>query len=246
MSIAGAVRSRIRLSALRARKLSRVLGHADYRRALRRGVLAATEHHDSGLSADASTVLDVGASHGQFALYARHRWRNAEIVCFEPIPTVADKLRSVLGHSATVHCTALGSQAGVQPLNLSRSDDSSSLLPIGRQAVEFPRTDRVGSIEVQVATLAEYLGVDSKRPVVLKIDVQGYELEVLRGAGRELEYVDEILCECSFVELYRGQPVASDVIGYLQARGFRLAHIAGITTSGSGAQLQADFLFRRG
>lgn len=236
---------KIRLWLLRMRKLRRLVGHLDYWEAVRQGVLPATEHQDSGLTLNASTVFDVGASRGQFALFARRRWPFATIVCFEPIPEAATKLHEVLGSSVTLHRTALGAKKGTALLNLSKSDDSSSILPIGRQASEFPGTGAVGSIAVDVGTLSDYVYAESVRPVVLKIDVQGYELEVLRGAGEALQHVDEVLCECSFVQLYDGQPVAADITCYLRDHGFRLAHIAAITTSDFGEQLQADFLFRR-
>lgn len=80
-----------RLLLLRLRKLRRLASHADYCAALSHGVLPATEHQDSGLTREASTVLDVGASRGQFALFARRRWPRARIVCFEPIPEAATK-----------------------------------------------------------------------------------------------------------------------------------------------------------
>jgi FkbM family methyltransferase len=235
----------IRLWLLRARKLSRLFGHGDYWSAFIRGVLPATEHQDSGLRRDASTILDVGASRGQFALFARRRWPKARIVCFEPIPEAAEKLHEVLGNSVTLHRTALGAQEGTRLLNLSQSDDSSSLLTIGRQAREFRGTAGIGTIPVDVRRLSDYLDSGSGRPVVLKIDVQGYELEVLRGANESLQYVDEVLCECSFVELYDGQPLAADVVCYLRRHGFRLVHVGGITTADSGEQLQADLLFRK-
>ena len=74
---------------------------------------------------------------------------------------------------------------------------------------------------------------------------KGFELEVLKGASNSLEYVDEILCECSFVELYSGQPLADEVISFLQQQRFRLEGVSSISLSSQGIQLQADPLFRR-
>lgn len=233
------------LMLVRARKLRRIGLRADYLAALRRGVLAATEHADSGLRLDVGTVIDVGASRGQFALFARRRWPSARIICFEPIPGAADKLQEVLGGAVTLHRTALGSVEGASSLNISGADDSSSLLPIGRQAVEFPGTRAVGTVTVPVGVLANHLHAALPGPVLLKIDVQGFELEVLHGAGDRLALVDEILCECSFVELYDGQPLASDVIRYLREHGFTLTRVSGLAYGESGRQLQADLLFHR-
>lgn len=229
----------------RARKLSRVLRHSGYRRALRRGVLATTDHHDAGLGPWFATVLDVGASRGQFATFARGIWPDARIVCFEPLQEASERIREVVDGPVDVHVSAVGADTGTLTLNVSGRDDSSSLLPIGRQATEFPGTAAAGSREVQVVTLEPFLDGDVARPVLLKIDVQGFELEVLRGAGPGLDHVDEILCECSFVELYTGQALAAEVVAYLHGRGFELVNVAGIAIAAGARQLQADLTFRR-
>ena len=80
---------------------------------------------------------------------------------------------------------------------------------------------------------------------LLKIDVQGLELEVLRGAPRILAQVDEALIEGSFIELYEGQALADDVIALMREAGLRLAGTYGKTTDADGRDVQADFYFRR-
>ena len=111
-----------------------------------------------------------------------------------------------------VHVQAIGAEPAILSFHVSGHDDSSSLLPIERQADEFPGTQATTSREVPVGTLVEHLTADIARPALLKIDVQGYELEVLRGADDGLDRIDEILCECSFVELYSGQALALSLI----------------------------------
>jgi hypothetical protein len=83
------------------------------------------------------------------------------------------------------------------------------------------------------------------RPCLLKIDVQGYELEVLRGGEETLRSVDEVFVECSFVELYTGQALAGELIAYLCSKGFRLTGIFGVKRDLAGRCLQADALFQR-
>ena len=115
---------------------------------------------------------------------------------------------------------------------------------IGRQAEEFAGTGAVGQLEVQVRPLADYLDPAPPGPVLLKIDAQGYELEVLTGAGPALAGIDEVYCECSFLELYEGQPRAGEIISHLHGHGFALAGVFGVAHSLSGEQMQADLLFR--
>jgi len=210
-----------------------------------RGVAAATEHEDADLGADFRTVLDVGASRGQFALFAQQEWPDATIVCFEPLADPAAKLRRLLQGRVSIHQVALGSAPSILEMNVSGRDDSSSLLPLGRQIDEYPATAVTTSSVVSVDILDNYFEPATPTPVLLKIDVQGYELEVLKGAKSSLDLVGEILCECSFVELYSGQPLASDIVVFLKSAGFELAGVSGISRSRSGGQLQADLLFRR-
>jgi len=209
-------------------------------------VAASVEHSRIPLRRDFRTVLDVGASRGQFALFAANRFPGAHIVCFEPLPGPAADLRRVMGDRVEVHETAVGAAAGTAVINVSARDDSSSLLPIGaRQRREFPGTETESQIEVPVTTLDQAIGEAPDRPCLLKIDVQGLELEVLKGAGSTLEQVDEALIECSFVELYEGQAMADEVVVFLFEAGFRLAGVHEVTHSSDGTAIQADFLFRR-
>lgn len=238
--------ARTRLLRTRLRKLARLAREPRYWPALRHGVAASVEHSGVPFRPDVRTVIDVGASRGQFALFARRRFPGARIVCFEPLPAPFDRLTEVLGGQVEAHRLAIGSEPGREEMTVSASDDSSSLLPIGeRQVREFPGTGAAGTQAVEVETLDGALPGEPARPALLKIDVQGLELEVLKGASRTLGSVDECFVECSFVELYEGQAMADEVVGFLEDRGFRLDGVHGVVRSADGEPLQGDFLFRR-
>ena len=130
---------------------------------------------------------------------------------------------------------------------ISRADDSSSLLPMTEaQAQHFPGTETAGRTVVRTAPLDELVAAERRlRPALLKIDVQGAELDVLNGASGVLEAVDSILVECSFVELYRGQALAGEIIDALHRRGFHLTDLCLPVADRSGRVLQADLLFER-
>lgn len=226
--------------------MARIAVEPGYWPALRSGVAASVEHSRIPLRRDFRTVLDVGASRGQFALFAAQRFPDARIVCFEPLPEPAADLRRIMGDRVEVHETAVGATAGTETINISARDDSSSLLPIGsRQQHEFPGTGTERRIEVPVTTLDLMMDGELNGPCLLKIDVQGLELEVLKGATSTLGKVDEALIECSFVELYEGQAMADEVVAHLLEKGLRLAGVHEVTHSADGTAIQADFLFRR-
>ena len=232
----------------RGRKLLRLLAIRPYRRALVHGVGAALEHEHTPLPHNLRTVLDVGANRGQFALIAARRWPEARLVCFEPLPHARAVLERVLRRHRRfdVVDAALSDHKGMAQLHVAGADDSSSLLPITQLQVEtFPGTEEVSTLQVRTLRLDEEVAPGTiDRPALLKIDVQGAELSVLRGAVGLLPDLDAILVESSFAELYAGQALADDVIRFLHASGFALVAIAGPTRDAKGNVLQADLVFR--
>ncbi len=218
-----------------------------YRRGLRHGTAAAIEHDAAALDHDYRTVIDVGANRGQFVLVAARRFPGAALLAFEPLPGAAVALRRLDGRPRVFEM-ALAATTGTADLHVARADDSSSLLPItALQVATFPGTDEVGRVAVTTARLDEVVRADDlERPVLLKIDVQGGEIGVLQGATGMLDAVATVLVECSFEELYEGQPVADDVIRHLHERGFRLHSVGPVTTGPGRRPVQADLVFERG
>ena len=231
----------------RAVKLVAILRYAPYRRALRFGVAASTEHDRTPLPHDYATVIDVGANRGQFALLATRRFPRARIICFEPLAGPRATLERVLTDRKQVRVVpaAVASCASASAMFVSRADDSSSLLaPTELQLTAFPGTDIVEEVNVETQRLDVLLGREEViRPALLKIDVQGAELDVLVGASKLLGDIDTILVECSFFELYKGQPVADEVVRFLHSRTFALTSVTSPYVDRDGQVLQADFVF---
>ena len=196
-----------------------------------------------------NTVIDVGSNRGQFTLVARHSFPKAVIFAFEPLPgpsAIFDQLFSI-DSATTMINSAIGCETAMATMHVSGSDDSSSLLPISSLQEElFPGTGEVGTIDVNIAPLETFLGCDDiVAPAILKIDVQGCELDVLKGCESLLQKFQWVYCECSFVELYTGQKLASDVVGWLAKRGFQVTGMYNPSYDRNGQSVQADFLFRR-
>jgi FkbM family methyltransferase len=191
-------------------------------------------------------VVDVGANRGQFSLDVRRATPDARVLAFEPLRSEAGVYRSIFGSTAhyALHEVALGTEAGSADFHLSAARDSSSLLAIcQRQSELFPGTEEVGTEQVAVQTLDYYVDdIDSRSRSLLKLDVQGGELDVLRGGVKALGRFRWVYLEMSFVELYEGQPLADDVIEFLQAHGFGLAGV-GRPSIREGLPVQVDALF---
>jgi FkbM family methyltransferase len=229
--------------------LLRLLRRRRFRRALVKGVAAGIEHEGVAFQHSFRTVIDVGAHRGQFALFALEQYPEATLHCFEPLPGAYERLRSVLPPNGRVHLhpVAATEAGGRQRLHVSQRDDSSSLRPVTPRCTStFPGTAERYQLTVPTARLDEKLdrsGLD--RPCLLKIDVQGSELSVLRGAEGLLPSVDEVYVECSFAELYEGQPLAGDVIAYLRGNDLAFAGLFGMRRDAAGRCIQADLLFTR-
>jgi hypothetical protein len=142
---------------------------------------------------------------------------------------------------------ALAAAAGTATLHVTEADDSSSLLQgTDLQTQLFPGTQASSRVEVVTRQLDEVVQpADVRRPALLKIDVQGTELDVLTGASRLLAAMDTVLVECSFAEFYVGQSAAGEVVALLHASSFRLTQVVAATVDGAGTVLQADMVFER-
>jgi FkbM family methyltransferase len=233
----------------RAKKiLSALTSPGQARALLRYRVLAGTEHREV-LTSQIRSVVDVGANRGQFALAVRARLPEARIVSFEPLAGPAATFRAIfVGDELTqLHACAVGAQLERCKMYVAARDDSSSLLPVSEaQSANYPGTQTVALTEVEVVPLEHAVAPGSlPRPSMLKIDVQGSEYETLLGCETMLGGFDFVYCECSFVELYRGQRLAGEIVSWLFTRGFDLTGIYHLDRDRQRRPLQADLLFRR-
>ncbi len=216
--------------------------------ALAAGVVPSIEHFPVLRNLVVDGIIDVGANRGQFSLACRLVYQEIPIVAFEPIPREADSFRRIHGNDPKVELvqTALGETEGEAVLHVSRSADSSSLLPIGREQVKlFPDTAQAGTLVVPVQRLDDLARHWAGRNrQLLKLDVQGFELSVLKGAVLTMDSCAHVYVECSEVVLYEGQALRAEVQAFLEGRGFRLTGRFNLSLAG-GRLVQADYLFSR-
>jgi FkbM family methyltransferase len=214
------------------------------------GVAATTEHIPILKSINKiNTIIDIGANKGQFALATRYVFQNANIYCFEPLVKPANKLNKLFESDKKVifFQSAIGPKEETVKMNVSNRDDSSSLLNIGKnQTTIFPGTEEKYKEEIKISPLSYFLSKkDLVKPVFVKIDVQGFELEVLKGSEDLIENFDYIYVECSFIELYEKQALVDEVITFLGNYSFKLKGVYNIFYDKKGVAIQADFLFKR-
>lgn len=213
--------------------------------ALARGVVPAIEHARALADIEPRTIIDVGANKGQFSLFAAARWPEAEIIAFEPLPGPARTYRRTAGrHAHLVEC-ALGAAPATLELHVATREDSSSLLPLGRLQRTLFSMEEAATIPVPVDRLDKALArFEVAGPVLLKIDVQGYEYEVLQGLGDAAARIDWIYAEVSFAELYVGQKLFAEIEKFASGLGFTCAGLFNEARD-DGKPVQADALFVR-
>lgn len=198
-----------------------------------------------------AVVVDVGANVGDFSecVLAFQPW--ARLYLVEPLEETHPELRRKFGEYAGVMLDsfALGSEEGEREFFVSRYDQASSFLEIGTAletgayGLDFTRKE---VRRVRIRRLEDYLRERSlERVDLLKLDVQGFELEVLRGAGDALSRIDWIYAEAQFQELYRGGPLFSEVFAFLFEKGFDLRRMNSFRADTEGRLLECDMVFRR-
>jgi FkbM family methyltransferase len=228
-------------------KLIAIASNPVWRRALRRGAAAAVEHTSLLRGLDIATCVDIGANIGQFSLLIRGLFPTAQIFAFEPLKEPSQKYAHVMrGDERTrLFTMAVAPAREVRHMHVSARPDSSSLLPITDSQIQFaPGTEAVGTEVVTAGPLDSALqATDIVGPALLKLDVQGYELEALKGCRPLLGQFQYVYAELSFQTLYGGQALAHEIIAWLATEKFHLAGIQNPSYDKSGNILQADFLF---
>lgn len=214
---------------------------------LRHRVAATTEHLEAIRFCTPAAVVDVGANKGQFSVAVRGLFPRARIEAFEPLPSAAERFQAVFDGDPLVrlHRFALGAVAGRGAFHVARREDSSSLLKIGEGQHRAYGIAASRQIEVEVKPLDLVVEASAlPAPTLLKIDVQGAEMDVLRGIA-DLGRFDFIYAELSFVELYEDQSLFEDVVAYLNKRGFAVRGIFNQSVTRAYGPTQVDCLFAK-
>lgn len=198
-------------------------------------------------------VLDVGAFQGQFGKMLMHVFNyQGKITSFEPVAEYYARLQQTASSFQdrwnTYNC-ALGDACTKTTIQIAGNAYSSSLLPMlpAHEAVA-PESAYVGSQPITVATLDSIFETCSSpgENLYLKIDVQGFEKQVLIGAQQSLAKIETVQLELSLVPLYEGETLLPEMINYMQGLGYCLVLlIPGFANEATGELLQVDAVFHR-
>ena len=197
-------------------------------------------------------IYDIGANEGQFAKELRYYGYAHKIISFEPLSiehaTLNNNSKSDKNWEVYER-VAIGDENKNIEINISKNSVSSSILNIKNEHIDAaPESKFVSKQKVNQVKLNDVFKKISKNlsNSFLKIDTQGYEFQVLKGADQVLSNFKGVLVEVSLAELYEGQKNWIDIIEYLKSLGFKIWSIdRGFTNKKNGKTLQVDLVFFR-
>jgi FkbM family methyltransferase len=171
-------------------------------------------------------IIDIGAHDGSSFSIPYAKDRNNLVYAIEPIPALANKIRSSGLPNLYVFCTAIGEEEGLATFYLNQDSQTSSLLPNSAEDGWSSYADSlktIETIEVPVLRLDNFMRSHHIVEVdLLKVDAQGYDLQVIKSAGDLIRKVRRIQLEVQVTPLYKGSASKDEILEYLEASGFRL------------------------
>jgi FkbM family methyltransferase len=180
---------------------------------------------------NAKTIFDVGANRGQTAEKLRSTFPDAVIHCFEPDPATFQQLCAEAvkcGWKVSTHNLGFGLENKTGTLFVMQSSEGNSLLEMSPSSPIYNLggwTSPKGTAEVSVRRLDDFCKETGVAAIdILKLDVQGYELRILEGAGAFLRppTIRAILLEVNFVPMYSGQCTFIELYRLLDDCGYHL------------------------
>lgn len=197
------------------------------------------------------SVIDIGANVGQFALNIRALLPDAAIYSFEAIPSVYEDLLQNFSSDEKfkAYNVGLGNEQGKTTFYVNNFSDSSSFLKMtDTHKDNFPITSHgEKTIEIIIDKLDNILSVkDLEQPYLVKLDVQGFEKEVILGGSNIIKNADYVISEVSFVELYEKQILFDTIYKMMKEFGFEyVGNFDQLASYVNGEIMQADAIFRR-
>ena len=243
----------LQLAKKKARRALELAG-IDYKRRNRYGVLFgdAYESQTRLLKHNGITpkqIVDIGAYDGDTAIKYLDLFPGATVHAFEPFPETYAKLEAVAREDARILPvkTALADSKGDRTLYAMSGVQTNSLLPSVETASHHVNKtlEMTGEVTVEVDTLDAYWGDRAEQIDILKMDIQGGELDALRGASSLLENqrIELIYTEVELQQIYKDQPLFPELFLFLREYGYKFYSLYDTGVNELGEMHSADAIF---
>ncbi len=181
---------------------------------------------------DIDSVIDVGANNGQYGIMLRKLGFKGEIHSFEPVTISFNRLQKEAEKDKKwhiYHC-ALGHENTSISINISQASEFASLLPATSYAKKIydKKIPLSETEQIQVKTLDDIFGQNKcflEKRIFLKMDTQGYDLNVIKGGKLVVEQALALQSEISIIPLYKGMPDYLESLAVFNKSGFKLSGI---------------------
>jgi FkbM family methyltransferase len=185
-------------------------------------------------------IFDVGAYQGDFARSCLKVWSTSKLACFEVLEHQVAQLQALASQNSSIQVfpVLLGAET-CDKVAFHQAETASSVLQ-EHIAQGFPVTFYSMQTVDQIVR-EQFAGCS---PDLLKLDVQGYELEILKGAEASLPQMQVILAEVNLLDIHQNVPLLADIIAWLNERHWVAYDICGLTRRPLDKALwQADLIF---
>lgn len=191
-------------------------------------------------------VIDVGANHGQFGTLLRSIGYQGEILSFEPTKKSFEILSKVSSKDERwkVYPLGLGDKKKSEKINVFESSDFNSLLqPSDMGKVTFKnKLKKLHTESIEIETLNNILERHALKGkhILLKMDTQGYDLKVFKGASNYYPSIACLLTEISLQSIYQKMPDYHETINFYESRGFSVSGLYPVSRQEDGSIIEMD------
>lgn len=195
-------------------------------------------------------IIDVGANIGQFALMCRKLGYQGRIISFEPVEDTFNILKGVSASDSNWDCYnyALGDKLETAFIKKYNSSLFSSFYDVTDYAKDR-FANEIGTFEVQdveIRRLDEFLiNFESCKSIFLKMDTQGYDLNVFKGSLKNLDKIRILLSEISFVPIYENMPNYIESMKFYNSHGYSVSGLFPMNYNDDSTVVEMDAVFVR-
>ena len=194
-----------------------------------------------------NVFMDVGAHTGSFTKLFHSKIKTGTSYLFEPIPEFYQKIKEdTYFKNCHTHNIALSSTTGEAEFSVNELPETSSLLHFDHDLQETLGLNKKVNRRIKVLTESlDNFARDFQISKIdfIKIDVQGAEMDVLKGAEKILPNVDWVFTEVSFKPIYKGSSTFDQVFNFFVANNFIMVQLIPVYRGEHNELLQCDVLF---
>ena len=195
-------------------------------------------------------VIDIGANEGQFAKNIIQYGYKNKIISFEPIKNIHQILKKNsknYNNWIIEENIGFGETEGTKEINISKNNVSSSILKIKKKFVNLkPDTEQIRKEKIKITTIDNYLNKNNfnNNKIFIKLDTQGYEENIIRGAQKKIKNITGFMLEASIEAIHNKEKDYSEIIKLMKKMGFSVWSVErGFSNKKTGQVLQIDIIF---